>query len=72
MERGEYVLLRQQLHWTDEVLRSQGSLARLERIKVHRLEQLVARLSALISALQETLLRREIIRQVDLDLNTLD
>ena len=69
---AEYILLRQQLHWTDEVLRSQGSLARLERIKVWRLEQLTCRLSSLLAALQETLLRREIIRQVDLDLNSLD
>ena len=71
MEAG-YTLLRQQLLWIDEVLRSQGALARLERIKIYRLEQLVCRLGLLLSALQDTLLRLEIVRQVDVDLNTLD
>ena len=69
---AEYVLLRQQIHWVDEVLRSQGSLARGERLKLWRLELLVCSLGATLASLKETLLRRGIIQQVDLDLNALD
>ena len=69
---AEYVLLRQQIHWVDEVLRSQGNISRGVQIRLWRLEQLVYNLGATVQALREVLLKRAIIKQEDLDLHSLD
>ena len=69
---AEYLLLRQQTNWVNEVVRSQGNISRGVQIRLWKLEQLVYNLGATVHALREVLLKRAIIKQEDLDLHSLD
>ena len=69
---ADYLILRQQINWLDECLRSQGNISRDVQIRLWKLEQRVHKLGATVHALREVLLKRSVIKQEDLDLHSLD
>ena len=68
----EQRILRQQVGWLDEVVRSQGNLRRESDLRVHRLELKLQALHEVVQSLLEALLQRSVVSRADIGLHTLD